>query len=120
MAADPRGWKATLRHAFGVDAPGAVAPDVEDLPRFEALLQRIVARDMTGPAVLVLESWRPLNGVTAQAMHALTPFVGLMADVATWERLALYLQRRGSIPWLIERLERLALERAGATRSSRD
>jgi hypothetical protein len=117
MAAETRGWRASLQHAFAVDAPGAVAPDAEDLPRFEALLHRIVVREMTGPAVLVLESWRPLNGVTAQAMHALTPFVGMVAEAATWERLARYLQRRGSIPWLIDRLERMAAEQVATRRS---
>ncbi|MFM7809920.1 MAG: hypothetical protein ACKPEA_18630, partial [Planctomycetota bacterium] len=94
-----------LRHAFGVEVSSPVAPDDDDRPRIEELLRRIVAREMTGPAVLLLESWRPMNGVTAQAMHALTPFVGLVADASVWERLARYLQRRGSIPWIIDRLE---------------
>ena len=111
MAAERRSWKQGLRHAFGVEAPSPVAPDEEDRARIDELLRRIVAREMTGPAVLLLESWRPMNGVTAQAMHALTPFVGLVADASVWERLARYLQRRGSIPWILDRLEAMQAHR---------
>ena len=113
MASERRGWLQGVRHAFGVEAPGPVPPDPEDRERIEELLGRIVARDMVTPAVLLLESWRPLNGVTAQAMHALTPFVGLMGDPTIWDRLARYMQRRGSIPWMLDRLEAMHAERGG-------
>jgi hypothetical protein len=111
MAPDRPRWIDRVRHAFGVEAPGPVPPDPEDRERIEELLGRIVSRDMVTPAVLLLESWRPLNGVTAQAMHALAPFVGLLGDASTWDRLARYMQRRGSIPWMLDRLEAMQAER---------
>jgi len=113
MAGERRGWAEGFRHAFGVDAPAGVPPDPEDRERIEALLERIVTRDMATPAVLLLESWRPLNGVTAQAMHALTPFVGMVGDSTIWNRLARYMQRRGSIPWMLDRLETMQADRRG-------
>ncbi|MFM1831380.1 MAG: hypothetical protein RLZZ558_1720 [Planctomycetota bacterium] len=107
--ATPRtGWRDRLRRAFAVDPPGAVPPDPQDLPRVEALLQRIVDRGMAGPALLFLESWRPLGSLTGQGMHALTPFVGAVFDGAAWERLSAFMERRGSIPWMIERLDAMS------------
>lgn len=111
MHRERSGWLERVRHAFGVEAQGPVPPEPEDRERIEDLLKRIVARDMVTPAVLLLESWRPLNGVTAQAMHALTPFVGMVGDPSVWDRLARYMQRRGSIPWMLDRLEAMHAER---------
>jgi CTP:molybdopterin cytidylyltransferase MocA len=78
--------------------------------REDGVLRRIVAREMAGPASLFLESWRPLGAVTGQGMHALTPFVGVLMDADTWERLARYMQRRGAIPWMLDRLDALQRE----------
>jgi hypothetical protein len=108
----PGGWRDRLRRAFAVDPPGAVAPDPQDLPRVQDLLQRIVDRGMTGPAILFLESWRPLGSLTGQGMHALTPFVGAVFDGAAWERLSAFMERRGAIPWMIERLEAMDAQAA--------
>ena len=109
------GWRARLRHAFAVEPDGPVEPEAHERELIEGVLRRIVARQMTGPATLFLEGWRPLGSITGQGMHMLTPFVGAIVDDACWQRLARYMQRRGSIPWMLERL--VALERESAESS---
>lgn len=108
MAADPappKGWRAKLRHAFAVEPDGPVAPPERERALLEDLLRRIVARGMTAPTILMLEGFRPMGALGAQGMHALAPFAGTVVDPTLWEGLARWLQRRGSLPWLLERLE---------------
>lgn len=114
-ASKKAGWRDRLRHAFAVEPDGPVEPDAHERELIDGVLRRIVAREMTGPASLFLESWRPLGAVTGQGMHALTPFVGVLMDADTWERLARYMQRRGAIPWMLDRLD--ALQRESAERA---
>lgn len=108
--ASPKGWRQTLRHAFAVEPDGPVAPPERERAIVEDLLRRIVARGMTGPATLLLESLRPMGAIGAQGMHALAPFAGVVVDPTLWEGLARWLQRRGSMPWMLDRLEQLQAE----------
>ncbi len=102
-----RGWLANMRHAFAVEADGAVAPHTAERQRIEHILERIVKREMAGPAILFLESWKPLGAITGQSMHTLTPFVGVVMEPDAWEGLARYMEKRGAIPWMVQRLEEL-------------
>jgi hypothetical protein len=105
MAAEQRtGWRARLRHAFAVEADGPVEPDPVVRTIVDDLLQRIVKRGMVVPASMLLESWRPMGAVSGQMMHALTPFT----------------ERRGAIPWMLDRLVELAAPRPQPDRASGD
>lgn len=117
-AESPKGWRDWLRHAFATEPEGAVEPDPKVRTTLEDLLQRIVKRRMTVPAVVMLESWRPMGRVTGQMMHALTPFTGVVFDPHAWTDLARWLERRGSIPWMIERLESIDAQASSDTGAS--
>ncbi|MFM7808039.1 MAG: hypothetical protein ACKPEA_08935 [Planctomycetota bacterium] len=114
MAAEPSskpsGWRDRVRHAFAVDADGPLAPPDDQREPVERMLRAIVQRGMTAPALLFLEGWRPLGSITGQGMHTLTPFAGVVIDACTWDALAAWMSRRGALPWLIDRLERLQAE----------
>ena len=121
MAADkaaPKGWRERLRHAFAVEPDCPVAPPDRERALVEDMLRRIVSRRMTTPAILLLESFRPMGAIGAQGMHALAPFAGVVVDPALWEQLARWLQRRGSLPWMLDRLEALQAD-ANAAASGR-
>lgn len=123
MAADPappQGWRAKLRHAFAVEPDGPVAPPERERALLEDLLGRIVSRGMTAPAILLLEGFRPMGAVGAQGMHALAPFAGTVVDPTLWEGLARWLQRRGSLPWMLERLESMQAQADAARAKDTD
>ena len=105
-----RDMRFVLHELFDVSGHCQLLGNGLDRELIDGVLRRIVAREMAGPASLFLESWRPLGAVTGQGMHALTPFVGVLMDADTWERLARYMQRRGAIPWMLDRLDALQRE----------
>ena len=96
-----------LRHAFAVDPPGPLQPDEAERALVERLCAEVVRRRLTSPALLLLEMTRPLNYLSAQALHALQPFLSVLGKPRDIDRLARFLERRGSIEYLSDRLEAL-------------
>jgi len=95
-----------LRHAFAVPPPGPAEPSAEERAALEPLLAEVRRRGLVAPAVLFLESCAPLNGVGAQALHFLQPFATAVLDPARYVTLSRYLERRGSIEWVVGELQR--------------
>jgi len=105
MADAKRTWREVLRHAFAVEPSGpATLTDVEAAV-VGRLADEVVRRGMTAPALLALESFRPLNAIGANAMHALTPFVSVVTDPAAFTTLAALLERRGSVEAICQVIE---------------
>jgi len=102
-----------LKHAFAVEPPGPAAPDPAQAAVIERLLREVVRREMSTPALLFLESVRPLNGIAAYAMHFFEPIVRAVADTRGARAFADFLERRGSIDYLVQALERLSAENDG-------
>ena len=65
----------------------------------------LVERRLETPAILFLESVRPLSFVGAQGMYFLEPFARTIFDVTEYERLARLLERRPNIEVLVRAIE---------------
>ena len=75
----------------------------------QALLDRIaeavVARELTAPAVLFLESMKPLSFLGGQFMAFLSPFIHMVVDATEYDRIAEVIERRENVEFLIQRIE---------------
>lgn len=99
-----RTLREVLRDAFSME------PFNEPLTEREvALLDRIarfiVRRGMTVPAILFLETARPLNYVGSQVMAFVEPLVRSLFTATDYVELRRILERRESIETLIQRIE---------------
>jgi hypothetical protein len=74
------------------------------------LARRITRRGLATPAVLWLESVRPLSFIGSQIMHFLEPFVRLLVSADTFGRLATILEERAHLERLLLHLEAVATE----------
>lgn len=97
-------FKASLKHAFAIQ-PEAQPLSTEDLALLEKIAAVVVDRRMAGPALLFLESAGPLNFLSSQALHFLTPILDLACEAREIEQAARLLERRDAIPRLIELIE---------------
>lgn len=97
-----------LRHAFATSSPADEAPPSPgELAVVERLCGLIVQRRMAAPALLFLESIKPLNYVTAQALHFFAPFAATLGDAQAYEDLARFLERRDAVERMYARIEEL-------------
>jgi hypothetical protein len=96
--------RAGLRHAFSLESP--LGPLTEaDRALLRRLAVAIVVRRMGMPAVLFLQSLRPLSYMGSQAMTFLRPFVASWVKTADYDRLTEILERREGIGALVEAIE---------------
>ena len=114
-----------FQHAFDTSGPDEPATPAQ-LELVEKLCHEIVRRRLALPALVFLEMSRPLNTLSAQALHFLAPMLGMFtgpraADVsppdappppAAHELLAQFLGRRSSVGFLCDRIEVLEKARA--------
>ena len=94
MSADPASRKA--------ETPG-LAPD--DVAFLDGIAAWIARRRMATPAVLFLESAKPLNFIGSQALFFFEPMVKAFVGGAGYTRFATLLERRESVEVLLQRIE---------------
>jgi hypothetical protein len=109
------GW---LRHAFAIEPDGPIEPTEAQKSVVELLCRQVVARGMTTPAILFLETVRPLNYVSSQVLQFFRPVLTVVADPAACRDLAEFLEHRGSIDYLCRRIEELAGRLPGDAKSN--
>ncbi len=96
-------FRAWWAHAFAVD--GDRGFDEGDRALIDRLAAFVVRRRMTAPALMLLESGRPLNFIGSQLLAFLAPFVTTVFSEQEYNRFTGILERRGSIDLIIERIE---------------
>jgi hypothetical protein len=77
----------------------------EDEALLDRVAVRVVAMRMTVPAILALESMKPLSFVGSQAMYFFEPMVRTFFSVPEYERFAAMLERRDTMEALLVRIE---------------
>jgi hypothetical protein len=80
----------------------------------------LVERRLETPAVLFLESVRPLSFVGAQGMYFLEPFARAIFNVKDYERLARMLERRENLELLVRAIEDAADAREAAAKQRKE
>ncbi len=97
--------RAGLKHAFAIedfsDPLGS-----EDIALLQRLANGIVRRNLAVPAIMFLESVRPLNFIGSQAMTFFNPIINCAIETRNFERMAVILERRSSVPLLIDMIEK--------------
>ncbi|MBM3466063.1 MAG: hypothetical protein FJX76_28575 [Armatimonadetes bacterium] len=82
------------------------ASDESDEAFLERIADAIVRRRMSAPAILLLESVKPLNFVGNQLMVFMDPIIKLFADIPDYARLTRMLENRDTIERLLQAIER--------------
>ena len=83
--------------------PGARTPEDDRL--FERIAEATVRYRMTVPAILFLESVKPLSFVGSQALHFFEPMVRAIFTIPDYERFAALMERRENFEALLVAIE---------------
>jgi hypothetical protein len=102
--ADLRSW---WHHAFAVES-GAGSFTPEDHELVERLAAFVVRRGMTTPALMALESGRPLNFIGSQLLAFFGPLLTFVFSAPEYDRFILILGKRSSIDLIIQAIEKQA------------
>ena len=88
-----------------MDPRESAALSAEDGALLDRVAARIVELRLEVPALVTLESSRPLSVLAGQAMIFFQPFVQAMFRLPDYQRFALLIERRETIAALSERIE---------------
>jgi len=91
------------------------ALSAEDLALLDRVAERVVELRLETPAILTLESARPLSLIAGQAMIFFEPLVQALFRIAEYRRFAALVERRDTLEQLSQRIE----ERAEQARQDR-
>ncbi|MBI1345015.1 hypothetical protein GC163_01860 [bacterium] len=94
-----------LKHAFAISPAAAFTPTQAEHELVARLCVELVRRNLTLPASILLESFRPLSGIATQAVIFSTPWFATVTDTAGLQTIARLLERPGAVDWLLEQLQ---------------
>jgi hypothetical protein len=103
-----------LRNAFALDDGKPCEPSDDERAVLDRVVDEVVRRRLSTPAIAFLEMSRPLNVVGAAAIHFFTPIAAVLANPLQLRRFADFLERRGSVDYLCRMIERAEQARLGA------
>ncbi len=92
-----------FKHAF---ATGGEKLEDDDTVLIRKLADFVVRRDMAVPAVMFLESVRPLNFVGSQSMVFFKPILSRFFSRYEYDRIASILEKREVVDLLINEIEK--------------
>ena len=88
----------------------------DDRALLERLARRVVELRLETPALLTLETARPLSVIAGQAMLFFEPFAQALFRLPDYRRIAALVERRDAMEVLASLIERAADERPHAAR----
>lgn len=94
-----------------LEVSDAQAAAVDRVARF------VVRFHLTVPAILALDSLRPLSFVGSQFMHVLSPSITAFLSTDDWDQLALLLEDRRGLDYVLQRIEAVDAEHEAEARS---
>ena len=102
-----------LKHAFAVDPRSVCEPTQEQRRVIDLACKEVARRHLTTPALILLEMSRPLNFVGSQVMHFFQPILSAIVDPKGYDQFASFLEHRGSVEYLCQRIEHFEREYEG-------
>ncbi|MEE8399289.1 MAG: hypothetical protein V3S89_09810 [Desulfobacterales bacterium] len=97
--------KEWLKKAFAIEAPNDGAPTDAQKAVVDRICREVARRHMTTPALIFLESFRPLNHIGSQVMYFFQPFVSAILTSQAYQHFAEFLEQRSSVDYLCQRIE---------------
>ncbi len=99
-----------LKHAFGIKSNSNEAPTDQQKAVIDKVCREIARRHLTTPALIFLESFRPLNYIGSQIMHFFHPFISAISSAEGYRIFSEFLESRSSVDYLYERIEFYEIE----------
>jgi hypothetical protein len=98
-----------FKRAFAVTS-GKESLTEDEKELLNRLAKGIVDRRLSTPAIMFLESVKPLNFLGSQAMEFLRPIIGAVFRTESYEKMEKILEKRKGIECLILEIEKLESE----------
>ena len=100
-----------LKYAFAIEPPGPAQPTAVQAALIDRVCQEVVRREMILPAQMILDTSGPISFVVGQSMRFFEPFLMTILNPADIREFATFLERRGAVEYISQRLDALSSKR---------
>ena len=97
--------KERLKHAFAIGKSESFSPNKKEEAVVEKVCNEIVKRHVTLPAIVMLETFRPLNYLGSQVMHFFHPIISSILTIDGYSDFTTLLEKRESVDYIINKLK---------------
>ena len=97
--------KEKLKHAFAIGKSNRFSPNKKEEVVVEKVCNEIVKRHVTLPAIVMLETFRPLNYLGSQVMHFFHPIISSILTIDGYSDFTTLLEKRESVDYIINKLK---------------
>ena len=97
--------KKEFKHAFAIHSVTDKEPNDDQKDVIDKVCREITRRHLSTPALIFLESFRPLNYIGSQVMHFFHPFISAITKASDYRLFSQFLESRSSIDYLYNRIE---------------
>ena len=111
--------KKSWKHAFYIEDQDSINPTEVQKNAIDKLCRGIIRRGLVTPAIIGVEMGRPLNYIGSQTMHFFTPLISAFVPTESWKAVAEFLEHRGSVDWIRNRIEELENESQEETENNK-
>ena len=94
-----------LKHAFAIQSETDTVFTEEQKNLVDKVCREISRRHLTTPALIFLESFRPLNYIGSQILHYFHPFISAITNANGYRIFTEFLEKRSSVDYLYDRIE---------------
>ena len=103
--------KDSIKHAFALGEKTNFNPTENQKHIVDKVGHEVVKRHLAMPAVLLLETLRPLNYIGSQVMHFFQPIISSVLPVDGYSDFTELLEQRGSVDYFCERITNIEEKR---------
>ena len=97
--------KEKLKHAFAIGKSEPFSLNKKEQAVVEKVCNEIVKRHVTLPAIVMLETFRPLNYLGSQVMHFFHPIISSILTIDGYSDFTTLLEKRESVDYIINKLK---------------
>ncbi len=97
--------KKWLKDAFAVESDKPLELNTEQKAIVDRVCEEVARRHMTTPALIFLETFRPLNYLGSQVLHFFQPIVTTVLNAESYKVFTAFLEQRNSVDYLCRRIE---------------
>ena len=102
--------KDSIKHAFALGEKENFTPNEKQIQVLDRVCREVVKRQLAMPAILLLETFRPLNYIGSQVMHFFQPIISAVLTVDGYTDFTELLEQRGSVDYFCECIREIEVE----------
>ena len=102
--------KDSIKHAFALGEKENFTPNEKQIQVVDRVCREVVKRQLAMPAILLLETFRPLNYIGSQVMHFFQPIISAVLPADGYTDFTELLEQRGSVDYFCERIREIEAE----------